>query len=139
VTGESRDVNVPVTDGNDWRISVYLSVPGAAPRRIRPLSPYQVARELRRRVPGPAHTPDGRPRHRFLCTHAQHVTVAAEQAASDLLAEYGMPAHIVIERWHPIAEQREPAEVSLPVDEAAVRPGSAQLDAGTEQQFGRDP
>ena len=77
MTGDSRDVNVPVTDGNDWRISVYLSVPGAAPRRIRPLSP--------------------------------------------------------------VAEQWEPAEVSLPVDEAAVPPESAQRDAGTEQQFGRDP
>ncbi len=139
MTGESRDVNVPVTDGNDWRISVYLSVPGAAPRRIRPLSPYQVAKELRRRVPGRlVPRTDGRDTV-FLYTHAQHVTVAAEQAASDLLAEYGMPAQIVIERWHPVAEQWEPAEVSLSVDEAAVRPESAQLDAGTEQQFGRDP
>ena len=139
MTGESRDVNVPVTDGTDWRISVYLSVPGAAPRRIRPLSAYQVAKELRRRVPGRLiPRTDGRDTV-FLYTHAQQVTVAAEQAASDLLAEYGMPAQIVIERWHPIAEQWEPAEVSLPVDEAAVPPESAQRDAGTEQQFGRDP
>ena len=75
----------------------------------------------------------------FLYTHVQHVTVAAEQAASDLFAEYGMPAQIVIERWHPIAEQWEPADVLLPADEAAVHAERAQLDAGTEQQFGRDP
>jgi hypothetical protein len=75
VMGESGDVQA--TDANDWRVSVYLSVPGAAPRRTRALSP--------------------------------------------------------------VAEQWEPAEVWLPVDEAAVRPESAQLDAGTEQQFGRDP
>jgi hypothetical protein len=127
--------NAPATDGNDWRISVYLNVPGAARRRIRPLSPYQVAKELRRRVPGRlVPRTDGRDTV-FLYTHLQHVTVAA----TDLLAEYGMPAQIVIERWHPIAEQWEPADVSLAPDGAALWPECAQLDVGTEPQFGRDP
>lgn len=130
MTGDSSDLSVPATDRNDWRVSIYLHVPGAAPRAVRALSAYQVKDELGRRVVR------GRVRLRtdgrdvvFLYTPAQDVAVAAQQAASDLLAEHRMPAQIVAERWHPVAQQWEPADAPLPDDEAAARGERAQLDA----------
>jgi hypothetical protein len=124
-----------VTDGNDWRVSVYLRAPGAARRAVRALSAYQVQDELRRRVVR------GRIQLRtdgrdivILYASAQDVAVAAQQAASDLLAEHGMPAQIVVERWHAIAQQWEPADAPLPDDEAAARGERAQLDAAETRE-----
>lgn len=135
MTGESGDLSAPVTDGNDWRVSVYLRVPGAARLAVRALSAYQVQDELRRRVVR------GRVRLRtdgrdvvFLYTPAQEVAVAAQQAASDLLAEHGMCAQIVVERWHSIAEQWEPADAPSPDDEATARGERAQLDAAETRE-----
>jgi hypothetical protein len=45
-----------------------------------------------------------------------------------------MPAQIVVERWHPIAEQWEPADAPLPDDEAAARGERAQLDAAETRE-----
>ncbi len=135
VTGESSDAGAPATDGNDWRVSVYLRVPGAAPRPVRALSVNQVSEELGRRVVR------GRVRLRtdgrdvvFLYTNAQDVAVAAHQAASDLLAEHGMAAQIVVERWHPVAQQWEPADAPLPDEQAGAAAERAQIDAAETRE-----
>lgn len=133
-TGESSDLSAPATDSNDWRVGVYLRVPGAAPRARRALSAYEVENELRQRVRGRVVLrTDGRDVV-FVYTHTQDAALAARQAASDLLAELGMPAQIVIECWHPIAEQWEPPDVPLPADEAAARAERAQLDAAETRE-----
>jgi hypothetical protein len=95
-------------------VGVYLRVPGAAPRAVRALSVYEVENELRPRVRGRVVLrTDGR-HVVFLYTDTHDAAVAAQQAAGDLLAERGMPAQIVIECRHPIAEQWEPPGVPLP-------------------------
>ena len=128
-TGEISDLRAPATDGNDWRVSVYLRVPGAPPRAQRALSVYEVEKELRQRVRGRVVLrTDGRDVV-FLYTDTQDVAVAAQQAASDLLAERGRPEQIVIECWHPIAEQWELPDVLVPVGEAGAPGERAQLDA----------
>ncbi len=104
-SGEGSDLSVPAGDRNDWRVSVYLRVPGAALQARRALSVYEVENELRQRVPVRVRPrTDGRDIV-FLYTRTQEVAVAAQQVASDLLAQHGMPAQIVIERWQPAAGQ----------------------------------
>lgn len=128
-------LGAPATDGNEWRVGVYLRVPGAAPRPVRALSAYQTEEELRRRVMrGRVRLgTDGRDVV-FLYTPAQDVALAAQQAASDLLAEHGMPAQIVVECWHPIARQWEPADAPVLDDEAAARGVRAQQDAAETRE-----
>jgi hypothetical protein len=131
MTGESSDQSASATDSNDWRVSVYLRLPGAAPRTALALSASQVKDELNRRVVrGRVRlATDGRDVV-FLYTNAQDVAVAAQQAASDLLAEHGMLlGQVVVERWHPSAEQWELADAPLPADDAAARAERTQLDA----------
>ena len=70
----------------------------------------------------------------FLYTPAQDVAVAAQQAASDLLAEHDMPGQIVVERWHPIAQQWEPQDAPLSDADAAARGERAQLDAAETRE-----
>ena len=50
-TGESSAVTAPATDRNDWRVCVYLNMPGVAPRAVRARS-AKVAKVLRQRVRG---------------------------------------------------------------------------------------
>lgn len=45
-----------------------------------------------------------------------------------------MPAQVVVERWHPIAQQWEMPEVPLPADEAAARAERAPLDAAETRE-----
>ena len=131
MTGESSDLSAPATDSNDWRVSVYLRLPGAAPWTALALSASKVKDELNRRLVRARVrlATDGRDVV-FLYTNAQDVALAAEQAASDLLAEHGMVlGQVVVERWHPSAEQWELADAPLPADEAAAWAERALLDA----------
>jgi hypothetical protein len=135
VTAESGGLSAPATDENDWRVSVYLRVPGAVPRAGRALSPYQVRDELNRRVVR------GRVRLRtdgrdvvYLYTNAQSVALSAQQAARDLLAEHGMLAEVVVERWHPVAEQWWPADAPLLDYEDSGQAKRAHLEAAETRE-----
>jgi hypothetical protein len=134
VTAESSDLTAPATDDNDWRVSVHLRVPDAAPQAAQALSASQVENQLQQRMRGRVVIRTDGDDTVFLYTHVQDATAAAQQAVSDLLAEDGMPAQVVIERWHPSAEQWEPADVPLPADEAAARAERAGLDAAETRE-----
>src|SRR5215469_11037633 len=57
----------------------------------------------------------------FLYTHAQDAALAAQQSVSELLASHGLDADYTVERWHPIAEEWEAADVPLPSSPAQVQ------------------
>jgi hypothetical protein len=67
-------------------------------------------------------------------TRSGDATVAAQQVVGDPLAEHGVPAQVVVERWHPIAEQWELPEVPLPADEADARAERVPLDAAETRE-----
>jgi hypothetical protein len=65
----------------------------------------------------------------FLYTHTQDAAAAARQVLGDLLAGHQMTADYAIDRWHPVAEEWEPADVPLPADDASIRSEREQVDA----------
>jgi hypothetical protein len=132
VTSESSDFTAPATDRKDWRVCVYLNMPGVAPRAVRARS-AEVANVLRQRVRGRVVLrQDGCAVDVY--TRTPDAWVAAQRAVGDLLAEHGVPAHVVVERWHPIAQQWEMPEVPLPANEAAARAERTPLDAAETRE-----
>jgi hypothetical protein len=65
----------------------------------------------------------------FLYTHAQDAAAAAQQSVRDLLATHGLSADYTVERWHPVAEEWESADVPLPSTPAGVEAEHKELDA----------
>ena len=131
-TAESSAVTARATDRDDWRVCVYVNMPGVAPRAVRARS-AEVANVLRQRVRGRVVLrKDGCAVDVY--TRSGDATVAAKRAVGDLLADHGVPAQVVVERWHPVAEQWEMPEVPLPADEAAARAERAPLDAAETRE-----
>jgi hypothetical protein len=130
VTGESSVTGgAAETDTNDWRVVVSLRQAGTAQQAVDALSAHQVEDEVHQRLGGlVALGSDGGSRV-YLYTHARDAAATAQQAVAGLLAGHGMAADMSVDRWHPVEEEWEPADVPLPADDASVRAERARLDA----------
>lgn len=117
------------TDSNDWRVAVRLHQAGTAPQAVSALSAHQVEDEVHQRLGGRVAVGSDGGERVYLYTHSQDSAAAARQAASELLAGHGLTANISTDRWHPVEEEWEPADVALPSGDAAVRAERARLDA----------
>jgi len=124
VTGEGT-----VTDANDWRLTVRLHDASQAGRAAEHLSAHQVEGEVQRRLGGRVVVGIGDGEELFLYTHSQAAAATAQQSVSAVLGGHGMAADYSLDRWHPIAEEWEPADVALPVSEAQVAAERQRLDA----------
>jgi hypothetical protein len=117
------------TDSNDWRVSVRLRQSDRAGHAIASLSAHQVEsdvhRQLGARVVVGTDGSDGL----FLYTHARDAASAARQSVSELLASHDIEADYTVERWHPVAEEWEPADVPLPDTSAGIAAERRELDA----------
>ena len=118
-----------MTDDNDWRVSVHLHQAGQAHQALAALSAHQVEDEVHKRLGGRAAVSTDGAHELFLYTHSQDAAGAAQQSVTDLLASHGMAADVTVDRWHPVAEEWEPADVPLPADEAAIRAEREPVDA----------
>jgi len=123
VTGETA------TDFNDWRVTARLRDAGQAQHAVHALSAHQVEDEIHERLGGRVAVGTDGARSVFLYTHTQDAAAAARQVLSDLLGGHQMSADYTVDRWHPVAEEWEPADVPLPADEAAIRAERQQVDA----------
>jgi hypothetical protein len=117
------------TDDNDWRVTVHLHAGDQAAKAAEHLSAHNVEREVHQRLGGRVIVGSGGGDELFLYTHTQDAAAAAQQSVSDLLSGHGMGADYSVERWHPLAEEWEPANVPLPATPAAVQAEREQLDA----------
>lgn len=124
VTGEGA-----VTDANDWRLTVRLRDGSQADRAAEHLSAQQVEGEVQRRLGGRVVVGIGGGEELFLYTHSQDAAAAAQQSVSALLAGHEMAADYSLDRWHPVAEEWEPADVALPSTEAELAAERERLDA----------
>jgi hypothetical protein len=126
VTGEGTE-----TDDNDWRLTVRLRDGGQAGQAVEHLSAHKVEGQLQRRLGGRvmvgASNSDGD--ELYLYTNTKDAAAAAQQSVSSLLAGHGMAADYSLDRWHPVAEDWEPADIALPDTEAGVRAEQQELDA----------
>jgi hypothetical protein len=117
------------TDGNDWRVTVRLRADGQTGRAVEHLSGHQVEGEVHQRLGGRVIVSTNGRNELYLYTHSQDGAVAAHHSVDDLLASHGMGADYLVERWHPIAEEWEAADIALPGTAAEIEAEREQLDA----------
>lgn len=117
-----------VTDANDWRVTARLSAGGSAERAAEHLSSHRVENEVHRRLGGRVVVGVGGENDLYLYTDTANAAATAQQSVSELLASHGMQADYTVERWHPVAEEWEPADVALPDTAADLEAERRQLD-----------
>jgi hypothetical protein len=102
----------------DWRVSVTVQDNGRPAPLLRLLHEREVRNELREELGGRVAVSSDGPTI-FLYAGTRR---AAEAAATELraaLADRGLTGEPRLDRWHPVEERWESAEVPLPGDEAA--------------------
>ena len=117
------------TDANDWRVSVRLHAGHQAGNAVKHVSSHRVEEEVQASLGGRVVVGTDGGNELFLYTHAQDAAAAAQQSVRDLLATHGMSADYTVERWHPVAEEWESADVTLPSTPAGVEAEHKELDA----------
>ena len=120
---------VAETDENDWRVTVRLAEASQAGKAVEHLSAHNVEDEVHRRLGGRvvvgADGGDGL----YLYAHTQDAAAAAQQSVSNLLSSQGIGADYAVERWHPIAEEWESADLPLPSTPTEIQAERKELDA----------
>jgi len=106
-----------VADNNDWRVTISLPDPAHIDRAQRSFSEQQVEEDVHRRLGrGVAVSASGS--QIFLYAATEIAASAAQQAAGDVLARLGIQAELALHRWHPIEEEWESPDVTMPRTEA---------------------
>jgi hypothetical protein len=116
------------TDANDWRVTVRLHEASQAGQAVTALSAHKVEGEVHQRLGGRVVVGAGSDDVLYLYTHTRDAAAAAQQSVSDLLASHGVAADYSVERWHPVAEEWEPAGTAMPQTETEIRVERQQLD-----------
>ncbi len=130
LTGENAATgNGATTDDNDWRVTVRLRADGQAGKAAEHLSGHQVEAEVHQRLGGRVIVSTNGRNELFLYAHTRDAAATAQQSVRDLLSGHGMDADYAVERWHPLAEEWEAADVALPATPAEVEAEREQLDA----------
>ncbi len=117
------------TDANDWRVTVSLHDEDQADQAVRHLSAQTVKTELQRQLGGRVVVGTDGGDKLFLYARSQGSARTARDSVAGLLASHGMQAEYGLDRWHPIAEDWEPADVALPLSPAEVEAERRRLDA----------
>jgi hypothetical protein len=117
------------TDANDWRVSVRLHAGHQVGDAVKHVSSHRVEEEVQTSLGGRVVVGTDGGNELFLYTHAQDAAAAAQQSVRDLLATHGLSADYTVERWHPVAEEWESADVPLPSTPAGVEAEHKELDA----------
>jgi hypothetical protein len=117
------------TDANDWRVTVRLHASHQVGSAVKHVSSHRVEDEVHARLGGRVVVGTGGGSELFLYTHTQDAAAAAQGSVRDLLASHGLDADYTVERWHPVAEEWEPADVPLPSTAAQVQAEQKELDA----------
>jgi hypothetical protein len=117
------------TDSNDWRVTVALRESDRAGHAAASLSAHTVEREVHQRLGGRVVVGTDGGDELFLYTHSSDAAAAARESVSEMLASRGLEADYSIARWHPVAEEWEPADVPLPGTSAEIAAERRSLDA----------
>jgi hypothetical protein len=124
------------TDANDWRVTVRLSDEDQAGQAVGHLSAQTVEAEVQRQLGGRVVVGTDGGQELFLYTRSQGAARTARDSVAGLLASHGVQAGYGLDRWHPVAEDWEPADVALPASPAEVEAERRRLDAEeTEESF----
>jgi len=118
-----------MTDDKDYRVTVRLDQPGQVKHALEAVSAHKVDSEVHQQLGGRVVVGSDDSGQLYLYTHTQNAAAAARQSVSELLASQGIGADFGVERWHPVEEEWEPADVPLPQTPAAVDQERERLDA----------
>lgn len=130
VTGESAATGEGITtDANDWRVTLRLHDSSQAGQAAEHLGTHKVEGEVQRRLGGRVVVGVGAGDELFLYTHSRDAAATAEQSVSTLLTGHGMAADFSLDRWHPVEEEWEPADVTLPATAAELAAERQRLEA----------
>lgn len=129
MTDENAVIGEATTDDNDWRVTVRLHAGGQAGTAVEHLSTHRVEREVQERLGGRVMVGTEGGDELFLYTDTQDAAAVAQQSVRNVLSSHGLTADYSVERWHPIAEEWEPADVPLPATSAEIQAEHAQLNA----------
>lgn len=125
---EHDATGVAETDDNDWRVTVRLSEAGQAAQAAEHLSAHKVEAEVHERLGGRVMVGADDRNELFLYTHTEAAAATAKQSVAEVLASHGISADFSVDRWHPVAEEWEAADVALPDTPAEIRAERRQLD-----------
>jgi hypothetical protein len=107
---------------DDWRVTVTLEDDGGLPL-VEALREVRLEGAIRDRLEGRVSVSGGdgsllsADRTIFLYADREDAARAAAAVVADVLRREGVPASIVLDRWHPEEERWEPASVPLPASE----------------------
>lgn len=116
------------TDANDWRLTVRLRDDDQAGHAVRHLSAQPVEAEVQRRLGGRVVVGTDGGDELFLYTRSRDAAAAAQESVAAVLGSHGMQADYGLDRWHPVAEDWESADVGLPRTPAEVETERRRLD-----------
>jgi hypothetical protein len=117
------------TDSNDWRVTVRLHDAAEAGHALAGLSSHKVEREVHARLGGKVMVSADRGGVLYLYTHTEEAAAAAQQAVSGVLAAQGLQAGFDVERWHPVEEAWQSADVAMPRSATEIHAERERLDA----------
>lgn len=129
MTEQNAAAGGATTDDNDWRVSVRLHADGQAGPAAEHLSAHQVEGEVHQRLGGRVIVGADGGHELFLYTHSHDAAATAQQSVSELLASHGMHADFTLQRWHPVEEEWEDADVAMPETAAAIAAERKRLDS----------
>jgi hypothetical protein len=125
---DREEAQAELADTNDWRVTVRLGEGGKAGQAMSSISTHQVEGEVHRALGGRVMIGTDGHREVYLYAHTADAAEAARQAVSDLLTSQGISADFVLDRWHPVEEDWEPADVAMPETAAAIQAERERLD-----------
>jgi hypothetical protein len=110
----------------DWRIEVELDEHAHLAALGERLETSTLERDVRRRL-GDRVAVSGEGDHAFLYADTEDAAREAERVVAALAAEHGWPLKTSLTRWHPLAEEWQPADRPLPQTDAERAAERAEL------------
>jgi len=106
-----------VADNNDWRVTITLANLADAEKTRQSFLEHEVEEDVRRKLGRNVAVGAGDSQI-FLYAGTENAARDAERIAREILARQNIPAEFALHRWHPIEEEWEDPDVSLPQTEA---------------------
>lgn len=97
----------------DWRVTATLHGDAPATRLLQALHEHQVEDDVRNRL-GNRVAVSGGNSHVFLYADTGDAAREAQSVLRDVLAQHGLAADLALDRWHPLEEEWEDAQVAMP-------------------------
>jgi hypothetical protein len=104
---------------DDWRVTITLSDAAHVRRAVQSLCEHQVEDDVRRRLGHHVAVSEHGPSV-FLYASTEDAAREADRMVREVLSQHQLTAELTLDRWHPLEEDWEDANVPMPDREAQV-------------------